>query len=197
MTLVPDNRTPFFRVFIALCHNDSNLFRPGRTQLENTVINLHSNGTGISYDHRLTCQQVSTVVLVVVKDIINKRSDGLFVAENGLHLSEFLFALCHHFGIGVVCHIFILCINHMESIFIQFQLDNATLVINRTGSSILNSLGHVVNIDIITEDLTGTSVLHGKRSTRKSDVGSVRKTVANDSRCANLDFTCLGINFFL
>ena len=197
MALIPDDCPPFLRVFIALRHNDSNLFRPGWTELKDAIVNLHGDSAGVSYNHSLARKQVRTVILVVVKDIIDKRSNGLIISEDCLHLTEFFLALRHHFGIGIVRHDFVLCINHAQSFFIKVQFDDSTLIVNRAGSTILDRLRHVVDINIVTKDLTGASVLHRNGRTSESYVCSIREAVADDTGCADLDFTCLGINPFL
>ena len=54
MTLVTDNIVPFLRVIVAAGHYNTHFFRPGRTKLQNTLINLHGNRARISHDHCLT-----------------------------------------------------------------------------------------------------------------------------------------------
>ena len=69
VVLVSNDFTPFFRVFVALGHYNGDFFRPRWAQFENAVVYLHSNGTRICNNHRLTCEQVRTVIFVVVKNV--------------------------------------------------------------------------------------------------------------------------------
>ena len=104
MVLISDNLAPFFRVIIAGGHNDCHLFCPSRTKLQYTLVNLHGDRARIRNNHRLTGQQVFTVILVVVENIANQRIDCIIISENGFHLSQFTLALFDNFVICVQRH---------------------------------------------------------------------------------------------
>ena len=61
------------------------------------------------------------------------------------------------------------------------QLDHAALIINRACGPVSDSLSHIVDIDIIAEDLARAAVLQGNRRAGKPDIGRVRQTVADNS----------------
>ena len=68
--LIADHFSPFFGIVVALRHDNSDLFCPSRTQLQDALINLHGNWTGVGNDHRLTGQDFGTIVFVMIKNIV-------------------------------------------------------------------------------------------------------------------------------
>ena len=101
---VSNNSTPLFRIFIALGHYDLNLFFPAWAQFKNTIINLHSDYTGIRDNHCFSCQEISSVIFIMIKNIINQRIYSSVISKDSLHLSKLLFALFHYFKISVIRH---------------------------------------------------------------------------------------------
>ena len=173
MGLVADNLPPLLWVIVALGHDHAHLFCPVRAQLEDSLVDLHSDGAGVGHDHGLAREQIGSVVLVVVQDVIHQGGDGLVIPQDGLHLAQFLFALFDHIGIGVLGHQVILGVNEPQGVLVQLQVDDSALIVNRAGSTILHRLGHVVDVDIVAEHLSGAAVLGGNRSAGKADVCSV------------------------
>ena len=70
-------------------------------------------------------------------------------------------------------------------------MDHAAFIKHRAGSAIFDSLGHIVNVDIITENLAGVAVLLRNRSTGKTDKCGIGETVADDPGCTDMNFTVL------
>ena len=98
----------------------------------------------------------------------------------------------------------IICgINQRQGVLVKFQVDNATLIINRTGCAVLYSLGHIIDINIVAKNLTGIAVLCGDGRTGKADKGCIRKgivdnpSVADHSMCFFLAILIFGHYDFL
>ena len=176
---------PFFRVVISAGHNNTDFLRPVRAQLQNPLIDLHCNRAGICHDHRFACKQTFTVILVMVKNIADQRVDGIIVAQYGFHLSESFLALFNNFRISIMCHDFILCINHVQRSFIQVELNDTAFVIDRAGCAIFDSLRHIINVDVITEHFTGAAVFRGNRSSGEANVCSIRQAVSDNAGSTN------------
>ena len=94
----------------------------------------------------------------MVENIVHKRADGLVSPQNCLHLAKFLLTLFDNIRIGILCHQVILIVNKMQRLFIKLEMDDTAFIVNRSGRSVLNCLRHIVNVDIITEHLTGAPI---------------------------------------
>ena len=70
--LISNDFPPFFRVIVALRHDDCHLFRPAWTPFQYLVVNLHGNGTCIGHYHGFACQQKSPTSFIMFKNIINQ-----------------------------------------------------------------------------------------------------------------------------
>ena len=68
-------------------------------------------------------------------------------------------------------------------------MDHAAFVVDRAGSAILYCLGHVINVDVIAEHLSGIAVFDGNRRARKADKGGVRECVVQNTCVADYN-TC-------
>ena len=96
----------------------------------------------------------------MIKNIIYQRSDCLIITENSLHLAQLTLTLGDNIRISIISHNIVLGIYQTKRSFIQFQLNNAALIINRTSSAILDCLRHIINVNVITKDLAGATILH-------------------------------------
>ena len=76
-------------------------------------------------------------------------------------------------------------VNQAERVLIEFQMDHAAFVVDRAGSAILYCLGHVINVDVIAEHLSGIAVFDGNRRARKADKGGVRECVVQNTCVAD------------
>ena len=94
----------------------------------------------------------------MVEYIAYKRIDGVIIAKDCFHLTEFTLALFDNFFVCVGGHNIILGINQPQRCFVEIELDNTAFVINRACSTVLNRLCHIVNVDIVTEYFTGATV---------------------------------------
>ena len=82
-------------------------------------------------------------------------------------------------------HDFILCINHAQRSFIQIELNDTAFVIDRASCAIFDSLRHIINVDVITEHLTGAAVFRGNRGSGKANVCSIRQAVSDNAGSAH------------
>ena len=183
--LVADDPPPILRVGVALGHHHAHLLRPVRAQLQNPLINLHGDGAGIGHNHGLAGEQVGAVILVVVENIADQRIDGLIRAEDGLHLPQLFLALFNDGGVGILRHDVILGVNEPQGVLVQLEVDDTAFIVDRAGGAVLHRLGHVVDIDVVAEDLPGAAILGGNGRAGKADVCSSRQAVADDPRRAD------------
>ena len=82
-------------------------------------------------------------------------------------------------------HQVILCVNEPQGVFVQLQVDNPALIVDRAGGSVLYRLGHIVDVDIVAKYLTGAAVLGRDGGAGKTDVCSVGQAVPDDAGCAD------------
>ncbi|MPN19817.1 hypothetical protein SDC9_167189 [bioreactor metagenome] len=62
---------------------------------------------------------------------------------------------------------------------------NTALVVDRSGCTVLHGLGHIINVDVITEHLTGAAVFRGNRGSGKANVCSIRQAVSDNAGSTN------------
>ena len=113
----------------------------------------------------------------MIKNVIYQGIDRLVGTEDCFHLTKFLFALFNDIRISVVSHNVILIIDQMEGVLVEFQVNNAAFVIDGSCSSVFNCLCHIIDVDVITEDLSCTAVFCGDWCSSESNVGRIRKRV--------------------
>ena len=82
-------------------------------------------------------------------------------------------------------------------------MDNTAFIINRECCSILDSLSHIVDVDIISKHFPSAAILGGNRCAGKTNVCSIWQAVPNNAGCANGSrdlkfsiFLFLGNHFF-
>ena len=124
----------------------------------------------------------------MVKNIIDQGIDRLVGTEDCFHLTKFLFALFNDIWIGVVSHNVILIIDQMEGVLVEFQVNHTALVVDGSGRAIFNCLCHIIDVDVITEDLSCTAVFCGDRCSGESNVGRIRKRVSYNAGSADNGF---------
>ena len=124
----------------------------------------------------------------MVKNVIYQGIDRLVGTEDCFHLTKFLFALFNDIRIGVVSHNVILIIDQMEGVLVEFQVNNAAFVVDGSGRAIFNCLSHIIDVDVITEDLSCTAVFCGDRCSGESNVGRIRKRVSYNAGSADNGF---------
>ncbi len=117
----------------------------------------------------------------MVKDIAHQRVDGFIIAEYGFHLPKGALAFLHDIRVGIVGHNIIFRIYELQRSLVQLQLYNTAFIIDGSGCAILDCLRHIINIYVITEHFTGAAVFGRDGRAGKSNVGSVRQTVSDDS----------------
>ena len=124
----------------------------------------------------------------MVKNIIDQGIDRLVGTEDCFHLTKFLFALFNDIRIGVVSHNVILIIDQMEGVLVEFQVNHTALIVDGSGRAIFNCLSHIIDVDVITEDLSCTAVFCGDRCSGESNVGRIRKRVSYNAGSADNGF---------
>ena len=132
----------------------------------------------------------------MVENIADKGVDGVIVAENSFHLSKLSFALFDNLIVGMLCHNVIFGINHLQGRFVKIELDYTAFIVNRTCSTVLNSLCHIIYVDIISEYLTSATVFRRNRCTRKADICSIRKCITNNTSSSYFNLTGLSVYCF-
>ena len=95
----------------------------------------------------------------MIYNVVDQGVDGLLSTQNRLHLAQFLFALFDDIRISILSHDVILLINQVQCAFIQFEMNDSALIVDRPCRSIFHSLRHIVNVDIIAENLAGAPIL--------------------------------------
>ena len=68
------------------------------------------------------------------------------------------------------------------------QFDNTAFIVDRACCTILDSLRHIVDVNVITEHLTGAAIFGRNRRTGKADVCSIGQAVADNASRANNTF---------
>ena len=82
----------------------------------------------------------------------------------------------------------ILIIDQMEGVLVEFQVNHTALVVDGSGRAIFNCLSHIIDVDVITEDLSCTAVFCGDRCSGESNVGRIRKRVSYNAGSADNGF---------
>ena len=112
-------------------------------------------------------------------------------------MGQVALALLYLAGIGTF-HLqkFIFLIDELQCFFVELQVDDAALIIDRHSGVVENALGHVVNINAVTEDFDGVAVFQCHRSTREADERGIRQGVVYQSGGTDTHLTCHRIHFF-
>ena len=76
----------------------------------------------------------------------------------------------------------------MEGVLVEFQVNHTTLVVDGSGRAVFNCLCHIIDVDVITEDLSCTAVFCGDRCSGESNVGRIRKRVSYNAGSADNGF---------
>ena len=121
-----------------------------------------------------------TLVFVMAQNVLDKRIDCLFVAEDFFHRAKLALAFFDGFLGGVLCERAVFGIDPGENLFVQIELDDAAFVIDGARRAVLHCLRHVVNVDVVAEDFDRAAVLARNRRSRKADVARVREAVADN-----------------
>jgi len=80
------------------------------------------------------------------------------MTEDSFHLSQLSLAALDDISISILSHDVIFRVDKPQCV-VEFQLHNTAFIIDRTCSTVLDSLRHIIDVDVITEYLTGISVL--------------------------------------
>ena len=72
----------------------------------------------------------------------------------------------------------------MEGVLVEFQVNHTTLVVDGSGRTVFNCLCHIIDVDVITEDLSCTAVFRGDWCSSESNVGRIRKRVSYNAGSA-------------
>ena len=193
--LVADDTAPFFGIVIAGSHHNSDFLIPSGTHFQKFPVNIHCNRAGVRHDHGFAGQFLRPVVFVVIHNVVAESFYGLWRTEDTFHLAQLFFAFFNGVSFGVLCKQFIFCVDPFQDILVKVQMDHSTFVKYRSGSAIFHSLSHIVNVNIVTENLAGVAVFLGDRSTGKTDKCCIGETVPDDPGSSDVNFSVL-IDFF-
>ena len=65
-------------------------------------------------------------------------------------------------------------INHLDGLFVKLKIDYAGLIEYRASGAVLNRLRHVIDVDVVTENLLCITVFQRDWSTRKPNKRRIR-----------------------
>ena len=117
--------------------------------------------------------------------ILAQRLYGGIRAEHGLHLPEHLFTLFDGLRIGFLFQQVIGLIDFLERVLIQLQVDDAAFIVYRASRTVLDSLRHVVDVDIIAKHLAGIAILYRYRRAGEADERRTGQGIVNDAGIAH------------
>ena len=82
--------------------------------------------------------------------------------------------------------LFVLIVNFCKDALIQLECDDAALVEHGSSCVVLYCLSHVVDVNIIAENLASRSIFGRNRGTGKADESRIRKGTADEQRGARV-----------
>ena len=174
------------------------LLRPFWAHLQQLTIDLHCRILIVGHNHRLTCQFMLAVLLVMLHDIGTQTGDGIRMTEYLTQPTIILTRLVDLlFGSTLASQLVKLIIQFLQGLFVQVQINHTALIIHRSGGSVSHCLRHIIHIDIITKHLLGVPVALRDRCTRKAYKRGMWQGFAHQLGIALLHFLGLGIPVFL
>ena len=185
MRFCTDDVFPILGILVAAGHHNGDFFFPRGAQVKDFAVNLNGNRAGIRHDHGFSGQKICTVLLVVRDNILTQRLNGGIRAEHAFHLTEHFLAFLNGCAVGHLLQRVIGRVNQAERVLIEFQMNHAAFVVDRSCRAVLYRLRHIVNVDVIAEHLAGVAVFDGNRRSRKADKGGVRECVMQNPRVAD------------
>ena len=177
---VVDDLVPFLFVLIAGAGHHVYLLRPFRTHLQQTLVDLERRQFVVGNNHRLSRQLILAVLLIVFYDIITQAADGLVAAQQSFDAAVVVLGL-----VDLLCRTIILCqlvesfVQLPQFIFVQIQVDDAALVIDRPCSTVGYRLCHIIDIDVVAEHLLCIAVAVGYRGSRESHEHGIGQCLAH------------------
>ena len=151
---------PFLGVFVTAGHHNLHLLLPIWAQFKDALVDFHRYRTRVTNYHSLTTTNILAIVLIVCDDVIHKVINRRITTQQGIHVRHFLlvlFQVC--FRCALFSQSFILSINLGKYCIIEFQFDHTTFIIDRSCGTIIDSLSHIIHINIITKDFARVSIL--------------------------------------
>ena len=103
-------------------------------------------------------------------NVAAQRVNGLRGVENGVESTKLALRPLKTNIVRLVSKVLVCCVNLLQGIRIKMKCNNPTLVINRFCRFIFHRLGHIVNIDIVTEDLASIPVFEGNGRAGKANI---------------------------
>ena len=170
VVVVADDLLPVLGVLVARRHHDLHLVGPRGAQFEYLAVDLDGDAACQRHDHRLAREFLGAVLLVVADDVLDERGDGLVVAEDAFEACQLVLGLGKLFVGGTfVGEVVKLLVEQLEHLLVEFEVEHAALVIDGTCGAILDGLCHVVDVDVVAEDLLRVAVAIGKWGAREAD----------------------------
>ena len=150
---------PFFRVVVGAGHHNFDLFSPVGTEFKNPVVDANSNRSGEGNDHSLAGELILAVLLIVLEDIADQRVNGLRSAEDLFQMRHLMHTLLDLlWSSPFVSKDLIFSIYGPDCSLVELQIYYAGFVEHRASGAILYGLGHVIDVDIVTEDFLRVTV---------------------------------------
>ena len=106
----------------------------------------------------------------MLDDVLYQRVDGGVFAQEYFQPAVLLLRLLNLLlGGSLIGKVVELIIQQLHRVFVEVQVHHTTLVINRTGGSIIYRLTHVVNVDVVAEHFLRVSVAVADRRSGEAD----------------------------
>ena len=169
---VSDDVMPLDRVLVAGCQNDLDLVFPVRPLIQQFLIQLNSDPSGHADDHCFSGQNVLSV-FIVSDDVIGQHFHTLIGADQGLKARKVRLGLFDNLLGCITGQLSILVIDPLQCRLVQLQFCCPVLVIYRHSRTIVHSLRHVVNINVVTEDRDRRLLFEINRRTGEANERSV------------------------
>ena len=154
------NVCPFLWVLIAAGHHHLHLLSPPGAQFKDALVYLHRYRSRVCHYHSLTAADVLAAVLVVSDDVCYEVINRRIITQQRIHVRHFLLVLFQvGFRYAFLSQPFILSINLGKHFIVEFQFDYTAFIIDRSCSPIVDSLRHVIHINVVTKDFASVPVL--------------------------------------
>ena len=148
---------------------------PFRANSNNCIIQFSRNTTAHRHDHRLTLKY-GLALFKMGHNIFCYNINPAGTTNQRFKLCPLCFRLLHIIHI-IRSQLFVQLFHQTATRFTQFHLSQTTFVVNPYGCTILNSLGNIVHINIMPEYSRRIHICRLNRSSRKSQIGSIRQSI--------------------
>src|SRR4030095_6792329 len=175
---------------IVVCAGSAHLHRaapvvrvvPLRAQGADRFVEPRGDVTAHRHDHGLTFHRGSAL-LPVLHDKRCEALDALLGTDQ--RLQRYADPVRRRLSAAVrVDYVFDLLLADACAFLVYLELDNAGLVVERPGCTVLNRLTDIVDVRVLAEDMNGVLVVALKGCAGEADEGGVRQRLAHPPRAA-------------